>query len=339
MDCNVQIVRSSRAMTQIVHMKKLIIFITACIFSLSVFAQSAKSIRVGLLNGPTCIPSAYMMENTDYDFEVFADPQALLPKLIKKEVDIGFLPVNVAAKVYNSGNKSLLCAAVTGLGNLSLITTDKNIRRFSDLKGKTVYLAGQGATPEYMLRFLLEENNLTWGEGGDLQLDYSIPTAQIVAQMISGKITYAVVPEPFATIAQMKSKKVYSALDLQKEYKELTGSTQIYPLSVMVVRAEFAQKDPQLLEAFLKEYEASVSWTISNPGQAGKLSEKQGLGLASGVVTNAIPVSNYVYLPAEKSITLIEELLTIFLNCESSSIGGKLPGKDFYYDGNLKNQS
>ena len=320
-------------MTQIVHMKKLIIFITACIFSFSVFAQSAKSIRVGLLNGPTCIPSAYMMENSDYDFEVYADPQALLPKLIKREVDIGFMPVNVAAKVYNSGNKSLLCCAVTGLGNLSLITTDKNIRRFSDLKGKTVYLAGQGATPEYMFRYLLKENNLTWGNDGDVQLDFSIPTAQIAAQLISGKIQYAVVPEPFATIAKMKSKDIRSALDFQKEYKELSGSPEIYPLSVMVVRSAFADENPDLLEAFLKAYETSLAWTIANPAKAAELTEKNGLGLSASVVTKSIPVSNYVYLPAQKSVNLIEDLLTIFLDCDSTSIGGKLPEKDFYYEG------
>ncbi len=330
-------------------MKKLsllILFVFLPAFYMS--AEKSNSVRVGLLNGPTCIPLAYMMENenklsaddssANISFESFADPQTLLPKLIKKEIDIGFMPVNVAAKVYNSGNKALLCCAVTGLGNLRLITTDKSLRRFTDLKGKIVYVAGQGATPEYMLRYILQENGMTFGEDGDVKLVYSIPTAQLAAQLISNKIQYAVVPEPFATIAQTKSSNVIAALDLQKEYKELSGANQIYPLSVMVVRSEFAQENQELLEAFLELYEKSLSWTISHPSTAGEFSEKHGLGLAAGIVAKAIPVSNYVYIPAQSSISIIEELLSIFINCDPSSIGGKLPEKDFYYDKNLKSR-
>ena len=288
------------------------------IFSISLFAQAAQ-VRVGILNGPTCVPAAYMLDkNTAFTFEQFADPQALLPKMIKKEIDIGFMPVNVAAKVYSAGNKAIICCAVTGLGNIKLIT----------------YVAGQGATPEYMFRFLLEENKLDWSEGGNVILDYSIPTAQLAAQMISGKIEYAVLPEPFVTIAQLKSDQISAPLDFQKEYIEITGEKNIYPLSVMVVRKDFAKENKELLETFLSEYEKSVEWTISNPEEAGNLSEKNGLGLGAVVVSKAIPVSNYTFIPAKKAVSQIEALLHIFLNCDKNSIGGKLPAKDFYYSNN-----
>ncbi len=310
------------------------------LFSFTISAQTSQ-LRLGLLNGPTCVPAAYLMENkkslsadgstVSLTYEKFADPQALLPKMIKKEIDIGFTPANVAAKVYNSGNKSIICCAVVGLGNLSLITTDESIRNFTDLKGKTVYVAGQGATPEYMFRYLLSENKMSWGEGGDVIFDFSVPTAQIAAQLISGKIQYAVVPEPFATIAKTKSDKVRTALDFQKEYLELTGEKEIYPLSVMVVRAEFAEENPALLQAFLAEYEAAVKWTINNASAAGSLCEKHNLGLAAGVVTKAIPVSNYTFVDAGSSKKALEKLLNLFLKSDNTSIGGKLPDQGFYY--------
>ena len=298
------------------------------------FGEKNSTIRVGLLNGPTCIPAAYLMENQkEMTFEKFADPQALLPKMIKNEIDIGFMPVNVAAKVFNSGNKAIICAAVTGQGNLSIITTDKSIRNFRQLKGKTIYTAGQGATPEYMLKYLLSKNKLTAGtsDDNDVLLDFSIPNAQIAAQLISGKITYAAVPEPFVTIAKMKSKEAITLLDFQKEYIECTGAKEIYPLSVMVVRKDFAEKNPEQLEKFLKEYEKSLEWTKKNPSAAGQLSNKHSLGLDAAVVEKAIPVSNYTFVPASKAIQSIEELLRIFLENEKTSIGGKLPENDFYY--------
>lgn len=315
-------------------MKKLTLILSLLFVSV---ALSAQSICVGLLNGPTCIPAAYLVENagTKYSFETFADPQALLPKMVKKEVDVGFMPLNVAAKVYNSGNKAILCCAVTGLGNIKVITTDKSVRSFTDLKGKTVYTAGQGATPEYMLRYLLTENKLTYstdGKPADVKIDFSIPTAQIAAQIISGKIGYAAVPEPFATIAKMKSDSVNAALDFQKEFLECTGSKNIYPLSVMVVRKDFAENNADILAAFLDEYKTAYEWTVKNPAGAGRLSEKHTLGLAAGVVTKAVPVSNYTYIPAAQAVSSAEELLSIFLKNEPASIGGKLPERDFYYE-------
>ena len=314
-----------------------ILSLVISLISLNIFAQSQK-LRVGLLNGPTCLPAAYLMEKSDYSFQQFADPQALLPKMIKNEIDIGFMPANVAAKVYNSGKKVIVCTAVVGLGNLKLITTDQTIRNFRDLKGKTVYVAGQGATPEYIFRYLLKENLMTWqGDKADVKMDFSIPTAQLAAQLISGKINYAIVPEPFATIARMKSDKVKVALDLQNEYLALTGEKEIYPLSVMVVSSEFAKESPELLEAFLSEYQTAVNWTINNPAEAGALCEKHKLGLAAGVVENAIPLSNYVYNSSELSKNNLEILFNIFLENDKTSIGGKLPDKDFYYSKNEKN--
>jgi NitT/TauT family transport system substrate-binding protein len=325
-------------MTQIVHMKKTIFFISLIFFTFSLVAQ-ASQIRVGLLNGPTCVPAAYLMENAktvegnQLTFEKFADPQALLPKMIKKEIDIGFMPVNVAAKVYNAGNKSIICCVVVGLGNLSLITTDENIHRFSDLKGKTVYVAGQGATPEYMFRYLLEKNGIAVDSPDGVSMGFSIPTAQIAAQLISGKIDYAVVPEPFATVAQTKSDKVFVAVDFQTEYEYYEGKGKVYPLTVMVVTKKFADSNSKLLKSFLTAYEKSYKNTIKNPKQAGALSEKFELGLAAGIVTASIPKANYVFVASSsgKAQPKIEELLNIFLAFEPASIGGKLPDEGFYF--------
>ena len=317
--------------------RKIFVFLAISLISLKLFAQNSQ-LRVGLLNGPTCLPAAYLMDNSDYSFQQFADPQALLPKMIKKEIDVGFMPANVAAKVYNSASKVIVCTAVVGLGNLKLITTDQNIRNFTDLKGKTVYVAGQGASPEYIFRYLLKENGMTWqGDRADVKMDFSIPTAQLAAQLISGKIAYALLPEPFATIAQMKSDQVKCAIDLQNEYLAVTGEKEIYPLSVMVVRSDFAKENPELLKNFLSEYQHAVNKAVSNPTETGRLCEKHMLGLAADVVENAVPISNYVYEAADLSKKNLEFLLNLFLENDKASIGGKLPDKDFYYSQNEEN--
>ena len=53
-----------------------------------------KKINVAVLNGPSCIPISFLMEENSnstkgkYVFEKFANPQAVLPKMVKNEIDI-----------------------------------------------------------------------------------------------------------------------------------------------------------------------------------------------------------------------------------------------------------
>ena len=317
-------------------MKKSVLFI--CTFVYLFVASNAWSqdssykIKVGILNGPSCVPCANLMEKDSYEFSKYADPQALLPKLIKSEVDVGFLPVNVAVKVYNSSNHKIICAAVTGKGNLKLVTRNKNIKRLTDLNQSVVQVAGRGATPEYLFRYLLEKNNIVYDQNKSLKLDYSIPTAQIPAMLISEKVEHAVLPEPFATIACMKSKDVYTAIDLQKEYSYFAGKEN-FPLTVMVVRSDFALEHQNELEAFLNDYAVAAKECVKNPKNTARLCQKYDLGLSEAVVSASIPKSNYVFVRAEKSVEEIEEFMNIFLEFEPSSIGGALPDSDFYYHG------
>ena len=291
------------------------------------FTLLAEDVRVGILNGPSCVPVVQMMEkksNTSYT--QFADPQALLPKMLKKEIDLGFLPANVAAKVYNSSSKALVMLAITGNGNIKLITSDAAVKDFSDLAGKTLYVAGQGATPDYLTRYLLDQNQVS------TELSFSVPTPQIAAQLISKKIEYAVVPEPFSTIALLKSKDVKAAIDYQVEYSLLNGADAKIPLTVLVASRDFAEKNTKALNDFLKNYEKSYNWVVKHPVQAGNLCEKHNLGLAADVLAKAIPVSNYVYIPAKDAQKNVEDFLQILLEYSADSIGGKLPEADFYYN-------
>ena len=314
-------------------MKKNVLSLLCILLSINVFSQS---INIGLLNGPSCIPCAQLNENlhkigeTEVEYEMFATPQELLPKMIKKEIDIGFMPVNVAAKVYDSTNHKIICCGITGEGNLALITKNKNIKSLKDLKGKTVFVAGLGATPEYITKYILEKEGIVLNDEKGIFLDFSLPTNQIVPELLAGKIDYAIVPEPFITIASEKSKNKINIIDLQKDYF-LKYFQQNYPLTVMVVRSDFAEENPDLLKIFLEQYKSALSWTLDNPSDAGQLCEKYNFGLKKNVVEKSIPKSNYVFIPAVKGKLIIESLLQLFIEEDNSFLNGKLPEDDFYY--------
>ena len=289
-----------------------------------------KKINVAILNGPSCIPISFMMEENSnstkskYVFEKFATPQSVLPKMVKNEIDIAFMPLNVAAKAYNLSEK-IKCVAICGNGNLSLVTKDANIKQFSDIKDKEVYVAGQGSTPEYMFLYLLNQNGIK------ANLNFSVPTANIPSYLIENQIDYAVLPEPFATIATNKDSNLKKAIDLQEEFKKFNKEFENYPLTVIVCTKEFVKKNPTLVKDFLDEYKKSLENTLNHPKIAAEYTQKHELGLNAQIVEKIIPYSSYVYVPANQAKEQIYNLLNIFQQIDKKSIGPKLPDENFFY--------
>ena len=307
-----------------------------------------RTINVAALNGPSGIPMAYLFENkpqvsgADFQFQVVAGADVLLPKLLKGEIDVGILPPNVAAKVFTKNNGALMVAAVMGQGMLNLITKDETIVSLADLQGKTVNVAGQGATPEYMFRYLLKSNGITIAEDGaasdanSVALDFSVPAAEIAAALLSDKIQYAVVPEPFSTVATTKDASVRRAINLQKEYAALNESVgkewENYPMTVLVARKSLAETSPEILRGLLASAKNAVDWTVAHPSEAGTLVQSHTLGLQAPIASKVIPNGAYVFVPATEARPQLEELFSIFLDFAPEAIGGALPSDDFYFE-------
>lgn len=313
-------------------MKKLFLILTAAFLSLPLFCAGKNRLSIGLLNGPSSIPSAYLIENnSNYDFQIFSGADLEIPKLLKGEIDLAVLPPNAAAKLWNKNGQNIVMLAVIGEGNIALYTSDSDYKNLESLKGKTVYCAGRGATPEYMFRYILEKNGITVSNEepspNTVYLDFSIPNPEIAGALVSGKASYILVPEPFGTVALTKGKSsgVKKVCDLSLEY-----GPENYPLTVLVANKKSLAEKSEAIKNYLANYEKAVKWTLENPVEAGNLVEKHTLGLTASITAASIPSGAYVFTPAKKARSQMEKLLDIFYKKDPDSVGGKLPGEDFY---------
>lgn len=76
-------------------------------------------------------------------------------------MDIATVPGNVASVLYNKTGGKIRVLAVNTLGVLYIVEKGSaDIKFIEDLKGKTIYAAGQGGTPEYVLSYLLSQHGL-----------------------------------------------------------------------------------------------------------------------------------------------------------------------------------
>jgi NitT/TauT family transport system substrate-binding protein len=268
-------------------------------------------------------------ENVKTELSVLPTPQEMVARVAGGELDFAVFPSNMAAKLYTKGPGYKL-GAVTGMGLLSVVSSDSSIKEWADLKGRTVKSIGKGATPDYLFRYLLKENGLE--PGTDVTLDFSVKAAPQLAQLvIGGKAETAVLPEPFVTMVRLKSENAGPVLSFQESWKKVQGTEQSYPITVVVVKPQFAEQHPEVVGRFLSAYRDSIQWVNANPSDAAQLIGEYGV-LPSNLAEPAIPHTNLRFIPAQEARPLMESYLEVLLDFNPAAVGGKLPDDQFYLE-------
>lgn len=291
------------------------------------------TIQMGAIKGPTGIGAIHLFEldptlpdNARFAIQGVASADAMVAKMLSGELDAAVLPVNMAAKLYNAGQPYSLLAVV-GNGMVKLVTTDPAIKAIADLKSRDVYVAGQGATPEYLLRTIMPKYGIDPDK--DVHLLFSMPYPELAASLAAGRVAIGVLPEPFATMALKGNPAARIPFSLTALWSEATGQAD-YPMSVFVIRTRLLAERPAAIAALLASYKASISDVLADPVTAGTLVERYDMGLKAAIAAAAIPSSAYVFIPARQARPSIEALLSVFLAVSPTSIGSRLPDEAWY---------
>ncbi|MFZ5974129.1 MAG: ABC transporter substrate-binding protein [Bacillota bacterium] len=300
-------------------------------------AAAKTKVNVAALIGPTGMGLAKIMDDmnkgtakNDYTFNLTGAPDAIVAKITTGEVDIAAVPTNLAASLYNKTNGKVQLLAINTLGVLYVVENGNTVKSLADLKGKTVYATGQGATPEYALDYILSKNGIDPEK--DVNIEYKAEHSELATLVSSGKVNLAMLPEPFVTTVTQKNKNVRVALNLTKEWNGIKGNEQSeLAMGVMIVRKDFAEQNPQALKDFLAEYKASTEYVNGNVKEASALIEKYGILTSAALAEKAIPNCNIVYVDGEAMKTMLQPVLNVLFAANPKSVGGKLPNEAFYY--------
>ena len=151
-------------------MKKLTSLLLSVVMLVSLLAcgasaktLSAKTLRIAGLKGPTTMGLVNLMSDevaSSYDFTMYGAADEIVPLLVKGELDAAAVPANLAATLYNKTNGAVEVACINMLGVLYIVENGDTVNSVGDLKGQTIVTTGKGATPEYVLRYVLSENGI-----------------------------------------------------------------------------------------------------------------------------------------------------------------------------------
>ena len=293
--------------------------------------EAAAPINVMVLNGTTGFGMANLMDaaakgeaSQQYNFSVETDASNIVAGLANGSVDIAALPTNAAATVYNKTQGKVQVLALNTLGVLYLVTDGSvTVESMADLAGQTVYAPAQN--PTFIFQHLVQANGLT-----DVTIDNTFAQpADLNTAVAAGEVSIAVLPEPMVTVAKSQNPELVVALDLTAEWDKVCPAGSLVQ-GCVVVRKAFAEENTAAVSAFLTEYGASIEALTSDiEGTAAKI-EANGIFAKAAVAAKAIPNCNVCFITGAEMQTALSEFLNIMFTVAPASVGGELPGEDFY---------
>lgn len=292
--------------------------------------------KVAALKGPTTLGMLKLMQDSAagtasgaWQVETLGAPDEIVPLVVKGELDMAAVPANLASVLYNKTEGNVQVAAINTLGVLYVVTTGDDIASVADLAGKTIYMTGKGATPEYVVRHILTANGMDPDK--DVTLEYKSEATEVLATLKEAtEPAVAVLPQPFATAAQMQVEGLKTVLDLTAEWDAVTPESALIT-GVLVVNKAFAEANPDAVAAFLADYKASVEYVNANVEEAGQWAADAGVVAKAPIAQKAIPACNITFIDGADMQAKLSGYLQVLFDQNPKAVGGAMPADDFYY--------
>lgn len=300
-------------------------------------AEEKVTVKVGALKGATTLgllpledKAANWEAGENYEFSMMTAADELLPMMIKGELDIALLPSNVASILYQKTNGGVTVIDINTLGVLYMVSGDSSVTGVENLAGKTIYLTGKGTTPDYVLHYILSGNGMD--ADSDCTLEYKSEATEVAALLAENPDAIGLLPQPFVTAACAQNDALSVILDMNAEWEKLQGEDGSRLVTgVTVVRNEFLQEHENAVATFMEEHQASAQSMNSDVENGAKLAAASEIIAKEPIALKAIPKCNITYIDGADMKQALSGYLEVLYEQNPESIGGALPGDDFYY--------
>lgn len=295
----------------------------------------SQHVKVAALKGPTAIGMVKLMKDNkegqaanNYEFTIAAAADEFTSLLIKGDIQLAALPCNAAATLYNKSEGKIQLLGINTLGVLYILENGNTIQSIADLKGKTIYTTGKGTTPEYTLRHLLKSAGIDPDK--DVVIEFKSEAAEVAQTMMAaGDSAVAMLPQPYVTTLQNNNADIRIALDVTKEWEDITKDGSTVVTGVIAVNTKYYENNKQTVDKFMEEYQSSVSYVNANVEAAANLVEEFDIFKAA-VAKKAIPYCNITFITGEECKNKVSKYLAVLFNENAAAVGGKMPDENFY---------
>lgn len=293
-------------------------------------------VNLYVLSGPTGIGAMNLWAAADagetqntYHITMPGANDEVVAAISNGDADIAAVATNLAATLYNKTSGGVTVLAVNTLGVLSLLGNGQEVATIADLAGKTIYAPGQGANPEYILRYVLTGNGLDPDK--DVTIQFVGEGSELLTVWQTDPEAIIMAPQPVATSILMQNENAVTIFNMTDEWDKVSGGDSTLMMGCVIVRNEFLQENPGAVALFLQEYAASIEKAQSDVEGTAALCEQYGLIPKAALAKAAIPSCGLTFVTGAEMKSALSGYLQVMFDADPKSVGGAMPGDDFYY--------
>ncbi len=258
-------------------MKKLLIVLLVCLALVGCTGKPKETEHLTVLS-PKGAPSLSLInyfkevgdekvittvDGTDALTAAFTNPNS--------EYDMIIAPINLGSALIKKGVTDYRLAGVVTWGNLYVVSNEEvTLDTLTTLSS-----FGQNAVPNKVLDTVLN--------GKSIEVTYFNAVSDVAAQLLSGKANIGLVAEPVASTVMNKMSDMEIMIDMQEEWKRVTGYDN-YPQAAIFVHKDVYAEKKDSYEAIFDLLAEEVDLTTLK-ADMDSISQEV-LGVASGVMSN-----------------------------------------------------
>ncbi len=294
---------------------------------------------VFVLSGPTGIGAVNLRARAEagenlanrYTVTMTGANDEVVAAISSGEADVACVATNLAATLYNKTGGGVKVLAVNTLGVLYLLTSGEKLTDMAQLKGRTVYSPGQGANPEYILRYVLEGSGLD--PDTDLTIRFVGEGSELLGVWQSDPEAVILAPQPVATTLLMQNTGAFQAFDMTEEWNRVSGGESTLMMGCVIVRTAFLEEHPEAVTGFLSDYSSSIAAAGDDLEGTAALCEQYGIIPKAALAMKAIPLCGLTFVGGADMKEQLGGYLQVMFSANPKSVGGSMPEDDFYYVG------
>ena len=293
-------------------------------------------VNLYVLSGPTGIGAMNLWAAADagetantYHITMPGANDEVVAALSNGQADIAAVATNLAATLYNKTDGGVTVLAVNTLGVLSLLGNGGEAASIADLAGRTIYAPGQGANPEYILRYVLRGNGLD--PDRDVTLRFVGEGSELLTVWQTDPEAVILAPQPVATSILMQNENARTLFDMTEEWDKVSGGESTLMMGCVIVRNAFLQEHPDAVTLFLQEYAASIEKAQSDAAGTAALCEQYGLIPKVALAEKALPYCGLTFVTGAEMKAGLSGYLQVMFDADPKSVGGAMPDDGFYY--------
>lgn len=275
-----------------------------------------EKVSLAVPQGNPFIAVGNLLGTENLSIDVFNGGEGAKVALTGNKYDLVVAPLNLGTLLYNNSKSQYKLEAIVSLGNTYIISkSDKTLMNITDLEGKTILAHSQGGTPDIILKYVLQANNV------NCTIEYVVGVSDVVPLFMQGQYDYALAAEPVITNLLVKKGVSLNVINLQNYMEETIFQAALFvnPNSTNKESIDIViKKIKENIESMNKNTDKYVDEIVNK--------DVYFSDLGAQILKISIPNSSLEFVDAESNKTTIEQYLTLILPL----IGKKLPDEAFY---------